>query len=361
MIPILLITVVLILIYLAYPVFLSLFTSKRFDTKDIGTVDSVSVIFLSYNGKHYIREKVNFLLCELAGFPRHELIIIDDFSTDGTDQILAHYNNFNDVSIIQKSSHKGIAHSMNMAVNLSNYDYLLFCDQRQKLSANIVKNILEQLKSSTVGAVSGCLSCMDKTQNHSILRKHENYIKSQESKSGCLIGVYGPFYAIKKQFYSPVPENVILDDLYLSLKILQKAQIRLDTNCIITDEDFSSLYSFHRTKRYLMGFIQLLKEKDAIKGLSKKQKLMLFWHKYLRLSIPIFLFASYISLGFMITDGLIFLISFLLFTFLIVISVSSPAINRKLRFINLIRMNIFYFIALLDILFLSKFRLKSIR
>jgi poly-beta-1,6-N-acetyl-D-glucosamine synthase len=359
MMSILIITFILFLIYLIYPVFLFLFTTDEKGSSLIGSVDSVSLIFLSYNGKPYLLEKIKFLLSELAVFPHYELIIVDDFSTDETSEILRQFKDIKEVLVLQKASHKGIAHSMNMAVSVSNYDYLIFCDQRQKLSANIVKNILEPFQSSKVGAVSGCLSSMDKSQNHSILRKHENYIKFKESKIGCLMGVYGPFYAINKQFYSPIPENVILDDLYLSLKILQKAQIRLDSNCIITDEDFSSLYSFQRAKRYLMGFIQLLKEKEAIKGLTTKQKLMLFWHKYLRLSIPIFLFASYISLGFMITEGLIFLISFFIFTFLIVISVSAQAINRKLRFINPIRMNIFYLLAILYLLVLNP--IKSLR
>jgi len=345
--------------YFAYPAYLYFVRSQAAQEKATGNIDRVSLVFLSYNGKPYIGEKINFLLRELASFPEYELIIIDDFSEDATHSILETFRNTKQVKIIQKTFHQGIAHSMNLAVSLARFDYIIFCDQRQKLSPNIVRNILEPLKSGSVGAVSGCLSCIDKDQKNSILRKHENFIKSQESKSGCLIGVYGPFYAIKKQHYTPVPENVILDDLYLSLKILQKSQIKLETNCTITDEDFSALYTFQRARRYLSGFLQLLKDKEVITGLSAKQKIMLFWHKYLRLSIPVLLFASYISLGLMIADGLIFFIFFVIITVLMVISVSSRLINHKFRFINLIRMNIYYFMAIIDIILLTP--IKNLR
>jgi glycosyltransferase involved in cell wall biosynthesis len=350
----------LLILYFAYPILLGLFRSKDVPEKTISSIDAVTLVYLSFNGRKYIEEKVNFLLNELSEFPRYELIIIDDCSTDGSQIVLDKYKNLKDVKIIQKSIHKGIADSMNLAVSQADYDYLVFCDQRQRLSSHIVKNIIEPLKLKNVGAVSGCLSCLDKNMNESIIRKHENFMKSKESEIGCLIGVYGPFYAIKKRSYVTIPEYIILDDLYLSLNILKNSQIKLDRTCIITDDEFTSLYTYQRTKRYLLGFIQILNDRKLICGLTGKHKLMLFWHKYLRLTFPVLFFATYLSLGFMILNGIQYLLSFLAINILILLSVSSSVFNRKLRFISLIRMNVLYFFALMDIALLSNFKIKKI-
>jgi hypothetical protein len=238
---------------------------------------------------------------------------------------------------------------MNIGVNCAKYDYIIFCDQRQRLSENILQRIIEPLKYKNIGAVSGCISHLDKENKYSIIRRHENFIKSNESKAGSLIGVYGPFYAIKKQCYSEIPDYIILDDLYLSLRILKTKQIILKDDCLIIDNNFSKLYDYKRTKRYMVGFLQILKEKTIISDLSKKQKIMLIWHKYLRLLIPVFLFLSYVNTGIMITHGVEYTIIFTIFTVLILVSLFSNLFKFQFRVKNFIRMNIFYFIALTDI------------
>jgi hypothetical protein len=293
--------------------------------KEVEKITSVSLILLSYNGKIYLQEKINFLIKELSGFQHYEMIIIDDNSIDGSKEVL---DNFKHIQGIK---------------------YIIFCDQRQRLSENILQRIIEPLKYKNIGAVSGCISHLDKENKYSIIRRHENFIKSNESKAGSLIGVYGPFYAIKKQCYSEIPDYIILDDLYLSLRILKTKQIILKDDCLIIDNNFSKLYDYKRTKRYMVGFLQILKEKTIISDLSKKQKIMLIWHKYLRLLIPVFLFLSYVSTGIMITHGVEYTIIFTIFTVLILVSLFSNLFKFQFRVKNFIRMNIFYFIALTDI------------
>lgn len=350
MITALCITAFFILLYLAYPVCLLIFFSSNAEReKETDEINSVSLILLSYNGKKYLNDKINFLFKELSCFQHYELIIIDDNSTDGSKEILNNYKNIQGIKIIHKNKQKGIPNSMNIGVKCARYDYLVFCDQRQKLSENILQRILEPLKYKNIGAVSGCISHLDKENKYSIIRRHENFIKSNESKAGSLIGVYGPFYAIKKQCYSDIPDYIILDDLYLSLRILKTKQIILKDDCLIIDNNFSKLYNYKRTRRYLIGFLQILKEKTIISDLSKKQKIMLIWHKYIRLLIPVFLFISYISIGFLITQGVVFVVLFSILTALGLISVFPGIFKFQFSLKNFIRMNIIYFIALTDI------------
>ena len=359
MITVLWITVFFILLYLAYPVCLLIFSSSNAEReKETDEINSVSLILLSYNGKKYLKDKINFLIKELSCFQHYELIIVDDNSTDGSKVVLDLFKNTKGVKIIYKQEHKGIPHSMNRGVNYAQYETVIFCDQRQRLSENILQRIVEPLKYKNIGAVSGCISHLDKENKYSIIRRHENFIKLNESKAGSLIGVYGPFYAIKKQCYSDIPDYIILDDLYLSLRILKTKKIILKDDCLIIDNNFSKLYDYKRIRRYMIGFLQILKEKTIISDLSKKQKIMLIWHKYLRLLIPVFLFISYISIGFLITQGVVFVVLFCILTALGLISVFPGIFKFQLSLKNFIRMNILYFIALIDV-FINKVILQK--
>jgi glycosyltransferase involved in cell wall biosynthesis len=345
-----LITGILILIYLLYPLWLMTITSvlpeKEKETEDIS---SVSMVLLSYNGKEYLKEKVDFLIRELSCFQHYELIIVDDNSTDGSRELLNDLCDTENIRLILKSRQKGIPDSMNLGVKNAKYEYIIFCDQRQKLSGNILRHIVEPLKYKKTGAVSGCICHLDKQNRCSLIRRHENFIKAKESRAGSLIGVYGPFYAIKKQYYSVIPDDIILDDLYLSLRILKTKQIEIREDCRIIDESFSYLNDYRRTRRYVSGFMQILKDKTIIRDLSARQKTMLIWHKYIRLFIPLFLFLSYISAGIMIMQGIGYLILFCLLTIGGLLSFVPLKVNSQFRMKNLVRINILYFIALSDI------------
>ena len=344
------ITTFLILLYLSYPVYLLIFSSDKTDREaDAAEISSVSLILLSYNGKKYLKDKINFLIRELSAFQHYEIIVIDDYSTDGSKEVLDNFRNTKGIKIICKNEHRGIPHSMNMGVNYAQYETLIFCDQRQTFSRNIFQHIVEPLIYKDVGAVSGCISSSDDEKRVSVVRRHENFIKTLESKSGNLIGVYGPLYAIKKDCYSLIPENIILDDLYLSLRILRTKKIEMREDCKIYDNNFSLLYDYNRTKRYLKGFLQILKEKTLIGDLSLKQKIMLIWHKYLRLLIPVFLFLSYVSIGFMVTRGIEYVIILSILTIPGVIALFPNVFKINFRMKNVIRMNVLYMIAYLDI------------
>jgi poly-beta-1,6-N-acetyl-D-glucosamine synthase len=346
MIAIYTITGILVILYLSYPLWLMVVASGNEKEAETGVIPGVSLVLLSYNGKEYLKEKVNFLIKELAVFPHYEMIIIDDNSTDGCKDELECFRQNSNIKIICKNRHKGIPDSMNMAVNLAEYDYIIFCDQRQKLSGQIIQHLVQPLRCRNVGAVSGCICDRDQQNRYSMIRRFENFIKCKESEAGSLIGVYGPFYAIKKDCYCEIPAYIILDDLYLSLRILKTKQILLREDCRIIDENFSTLNDYKRARRYLSGFLQILKEKSLIGDLNFKQKIMLAWHKYLRLLVPVFLFLCYACSAILTFQGIEYLMIFSILTIIGFISFIPGSFRLK----NLVMINILYFIALLDVL-----------
>lgn len=342
-------TLFLILLYFAYPLWLVLQSNQQVHVKETGEIRAVSLVLLIFNGKDYIREKIPFLLNELARFPEYELIVIDDGSTDGSREILQNFEKTPYVRILFKDHQMGIPHSMNLGHQTARFDNLIFCDQRQKLNEGILQRITESLKYSDIAAVSACISCRDASDKHSLLRRHENYLKTLESRPGLLMGVYGPFYAIKRNCYAVIPEHIILDDLYLSLRILKTGRIEMRRDCTILEENNAALFDYARARRYLKGFMQILREDRLLTDLAPRPRLMLLWHKYLRLLIPVFAALSYFCTGILGLSNLFFAWVFAGLTILVLVSVLPLTARLEFRFKNLIRMNIFYFFGLLDI------------
>jgi len=340
-------------VYALYPVMLILLRKVKFKSRAPDeSVDEISLIYLSHNGKPYLQNKISVLLEYLRPFQKWELIIIDDCSEDGSKDVLKSYKNTNGIQIIQKNEQKGIPHSMNLAVESALYKNIVFCDQRQEISGNnhLLKELIIPLIYEDIGAVSACISPIDKSKKFSLLRKYENFIKSLESRNGNLIGVYGPLYAVKKELYSPLPENIILDDLYLSLGVLKSKRIILLPAVEIFDDNFSFLYDYKRIKRYLEGFFQILQDRSLVKGLGMKQFTMLLWHKYVRLFIPVMLLMSYIGSVIMIFRGTEYLIVCGILTALILISFLPCKYKIQFRLKNFIRINFLYVFATSDIL-----------
>ena len=321
-------------------------------------IDGVSIVYLSRNGASFVKEKLNFLVDELEIFNKAEIIVIDDNSNDGSREILKSMGKNSNISIVYNEEHKGIPNSMNKGVEAAKYNYIVFCDQRQKLSKHAIEKLIRALNVKNIGAVSASISHFDQENRFSFIRAGENFIKYYEAKNGSLIGVYGPLYAIKKDYYSQIPDYIILDDLYLTLKILKTNQVGIISDCKIIDVHDTLLISYERTKRYLRGFFQLLNEKNLIAKLSKKQMIMLFWHKYLRLLIPLLLLIGYLSLGILSFESQDYLMAFIVMT---VIGISSMLLQRaKVSFFlqNLVQINIYYAMAFFDLLFIDLFYKK---
>jgi amicoumacin kinase len=86
----------------------------------------VSVVMLSYNHKCYINEAIKSVINQ--NFPDWELIIIDDASTDGSQQLIRDYADDSRVRLIFHESNKGISASTNEGIDAARGKYIAFLD-----------------------------------------------------------------------------------------------------------------------------------------------------------------------------------------------------------------------------------------
>jgi len=121
----------------------------------------ISIIIPTYNRANYIdkalqsiKDQINFDFNDL------EIVIVNDESTDNTDEIVEKWSNVFDIKYI-KQKNSGVCISRNVAIRNSKYDVVLFFDDDAIMKNDCLSNVVEVMK--TEKAVVG--KVLPKTDN----------------------------------------------------------------------------------------------------------------------------------------------------------------------------------------------------
>ncbi len=120
----------------------------------------ISVIICTYNRATYIAQAIDSILNQT--YKNIEVIIVDDASTDNTEEVLAQYKNNSLIKIFKNESNLGISKSRNKGVSFASGDYIAVLDSDdywtdpKKLHKQIT--ILES--DPTIGVVGSAITCI---------------------------------------------------------------------------------------------------------------------------------------------------------------------------------------------------------
>jgi hypothetical protein len=122
-----------------------------------------------------------------------------------------------------------------------------------------------------------------------------------------MTGVSGSLYAIRRSDFPELPENVILDDMFVPLRLaLEKKRIILAERAEAHDEAFEDEREFHRKVRTLAGNYQLVALLPSLLVPGRNPTwFQIVSHKLLRLICPwalLLLFAISLEIA-LLPDG----------------------------------------------------------
>ena len=99
----------------------------------------ISFIIPSYNSASTIKRAIESILNQNANI-RYEIIVVDDGSSDNTEEVLKCYDNDERVKYYKKEN-SGVADTRNYGVIKAVGDYIIFVDSDDYLSENLLKDI----------------------------------------------------------------------------------------------------------------------------------------------------------------------------------------------------------------------------
>jgi biofilm PGA synthesis N-glycosyltransferase PgaC len=269
---------------------------------------SVSVVISAHNEARSIQQKVANLL--LLDYPadRLEILIGSDGSTDGTLESLQDLRESR-VQVFAFPRRQGKPAVLNQLVPEARGEIVVLSDVRQQFDPQSLRMLIQPFADSHVGAVSGEL-ILRRNPETSVAGegagaywRYEKFIRSRESRIDSTVGATGAVYAIRKSLFEPIPEDTILDDVLIPLRITRRryrvlfepAARAYDTLPATTREEFT------RKVRTLAGNFQLFgRERWLLSPLRNRLWWQTVSHKVLRLFIPVFqvlLFATNVALA----------------------------------------------------------------
>ncbi len=106
----------------------------------------VSIIMPSYNTAHFIKETVESVLAQ--SYTNWELLIVDDCSTDNTDDIMAQFLGDSRIKYIKNEKNSGAAVSRNRALREAKGKWIAFLDSDDLWEPDKLKNQIAFMKNN---------------------------------------------------------------------------------------------------------------------------------------------------------------------------------------------------------------------
>ncbi len=331
--------------YMGYPLLIGILASLRQKPVRKGPVEPmVSFITVARNEEEVIEKKVLNTLSLDYPKDKLQLIFASDGSTDRTVEILNLYRE-KGVEVLACKGHRGKAATLNDAVSMSRGEIIVFSDARQEYRRDAIRKLVSNFSDPQVGAVGGELILLkegDEAFGTTLAAYwgYEKFIRDSESKVDSTIGVSGAIWAIRKGLFEPFPQGLILDDLYLPMRVVMKGyRVVFEREALAFDRvNNDPVKEFRRKVRTLAGNWQCF---FKMKGLFNPFRNRVCWqfvsHKVLRVLFPFFTAGAFVTNLFLLSDPFYRGIFYLqcAFYLLCLLSLISHRLNLGFHLLNL--------------------------
>lgn len=222
------ISLIPVIIYLIY-VLAVLFTDDTV-ALELDKYPDISVVIPTYNESEVIEHRIKNLVDDVS-YPTNNIhvIVVDDGSSDSTVELAKTAFNKYGISgeVILKEQRSGTNVSVNLGVESANTDIVITTDADVVFEDNALERAIARLLSEDdIGAVCGELQPVLKkmsftTGSEKAYRSVYGKMCTWESGLHSTYCFNGPLIALKKEAFTPIPENHGASDAGMALRIIR--------------------------------------------------------------------------------------------------------------------------------------------
>jgi poly-beta-1,6-N-acetyl-D-glucosamine synthase len=280
--------------YLGYPLLIlawATFRPRRH--RECESEPPVSLLVVAHNERVAIGAKIRNCLSIDYPKDRLQIIVASDGSSDDTVRIARSFES-QGIDVVAFGRHCGKAAVLNHVVPQLRGEIVMLADARQRVDAAALRTLVRPFADPHVGAVSGELMLNENAASCvgggvGFYWRYEKLIRRSESAVDSTIGATGALYAIRRALFVPIPEDTILDDVLVPLRIAQQGyRILFDRRARVFDRVVaSSRQELSRKARTIAGTFQLFaRERWLFNPLRNRLWFQTVSHKALRLLLP---------------------------------------------------------------------------
>ena len=328
--------------YFGYPLLLTFFAKvkkgKPVDKKPF--FPQISIVIPAYNEENNIGAKLNDILN--LDYPKEmmEVVVVSDFSSDDTDNIIRQFSE-QGVRLYRLKKRSGkIAAYRNVLPHLKG-EIIVFSDATSLLNSASVANLVSNFHDQSVGCAAGLLMYINPKQ--AIVGKGEKKywkygegIREYEYKLDSLPSVSGTFYAVRRNLYPVHMKDDLADDLMVPLyvrkkgfrTVFEKEAICRDYTTVSIREEMAK-----RIRITVQNIRGLIEQIDILNPFKYGWfSFIVISHKLFRLLVPLFLAAAFITTLFLSFHSSFFRFIFVAQIFFYIGAKLGYLINQKAKF-----------------------------
>jgi cellulose synthase/poly-beta-1,6-N-acetylglucosamine synthase-like glycosyltransferase len=267
-----------------------------FPDRRVGAAEpAVSIVVIAYNEASCIEARLENLLSLDYPADRLEIIVGSDGSTDDTVERARRYEAFG-VRVQAFETRSGKPAVLNALVPRAAGDIVLFADARQRFEPSTLRALIADFNDPAVGAVSGELMLEPSEgtaaagHGAAMYWRYEKLIRSAESTADSTVGATGAIYAIRRRLFVPIPDDTLLDDVLIPLRIVQQGyRVVFEPTARALDRpSTTAAQEFGRKARTIAGTFQLFsRERWLFDPRRNRIWFATLSHKGLRLTLPV--------------------------------------------------------------------------
>ena len=213
-----------IILYLAVRVKRMIHTENVISSNDY-TLPDVTMMICAYNEEDIVDAKMENT--RSLDYPKDKLHIlwVTDGSDDSTNQLLSKYK---EVTIAFTPERKGKMAALKHGMKEVNSEIVVMTDANTMINKEAIKVIVEKMRNPKVGCVSGEKRVMARNNSQAAAEgegmywKYESFLKRMDSELYSAMGAAGELCVIRKQLFEEIPDDTLLDDFVLSMRIVER-------------------------------------------------------------------------------------------------------------------------------------------
>ena len=227
----------------------------------------ISIIVPAHNEEKVIERCIESLL--EIDYPRKEIIVVDDGSSDRTYWLAKKYS-VKGVKVIRRKQAGGKSVALNTGMVLARGEIIVTCDADSLISRDALKAIVKRFQDPTVTAVAGNVRVLNRTN---LITKcqaleyivNENICRRVFDIFGVVPVVPGPLAAFRRKALREIglyDKDTLTEDFDVTVKMLKAGKVvQALSNAIVYTEAPSTWRDFYRQRlRWNRGTFQTLRK-----------------------------------------------------------------------------------------------------
>jgi hypothetical protein len=263
---------------LIYPLWLALRSHRRPDRTPPEAVESpgLSVVVPAYKEREVIAAKVEDVRRNGYSGELEVLVITEDHPT-------AEVARGTNARVLKAGERLGKAEAVNRGVAAARHSIVVLTDADARIEPGSLAALARWFADPDVGAVAGEKRVEGTTEG--FYWAFESWVKRRESLGRTTIGIVGELAAVRRSAFRQLPQDVIVDDLWMGLDVIEQGgAIRYEPEAIAVERQGPGLWvGWDRRTRTIAGLLDLLWRRRHLLVPRKSPVCVELWgHKLMR-------------------------------------------------------------------------------